>query len=266
MSERAELRLIHAIFFLILSLISFLFFYGFSNPLLNLEELEVNTTLADCTLGETDDLGQEYIDKIIFLGESTTYGLERYGLLDSSKIWTGATSKNGTVQSAGTLSLSPSIDKTRIYYSKTGEAITIGEAVNRDNPPIIIITLGLNNGVSYYSEDEFKACYRVLLRSVINASSTTKVILQSIFPVAASCQIKAFTPERIRLCNAWLQDIAREFGLHYLDTLSVLADDDGYLLSAYDNGGDGIHLNEAGLQAVLYYIRTHGITHMEVIS
>ena len=63
--------------------------------------------------------------------------------------------------------------------------------------------------------------------------------------------------ERIRLCNLWIQDLAREYEIGYLDTASILSDADGYLCEEYDNGGDGIHLNELGLRAVLQYIRTH---------
>ncbi len=263
MEEKIYWSFISCIFLLILSLIAVLFFYGFSSPDFS-AETEVTTGFFNPTLIETKNLGQEYIDKITFLGESTTYGFERYGLLDASKVWTGATAQNGIIKTAGTLSLSPSIDKTRIYHSPSGEAITIGEAVCRDRPEILIITLGLNNGVSYYSEEEFKQCYRILLNAIIGASEKTTVILQSLFPVSSACKIKAFTPERISLCNRWVYDLAAEFHLGYLDTVSVLSDENGYLLPEYDNGGDGIHLNQEGLQAVLSYICTHGITQTEV--
>ena len=82
-------------------------------------------------------------------------------------------------------------------------------------------------------------------------------MLQSLFPVAKSCKIASYTPERIALCNTWIRDLAVEYGIKYLDTASILSDAEGYLFAEYDNGGDGIHLNELGLQAVLRYIRTH---------
>ena len=80
----------------------------------------------------------------------------------------------------------------------------------------------------------------------------------ALFPVAKSCKISAYTPERIALCNEWIHDLALEFDVKYLDTSSSLSDSDGYLISEYDNGGDGIHLNEKGLRMVTQYIRTHG--------
>ena len=214
------------------------------------------------TLRPTGDYGQEYIDKIIFLGESTTYGLQRYGLLsggtETKQVWTGAMISGGKAVSAGTLSLSPSIAHSKIYYPDTGSALSISEAVSIKKPEYLIITLGLNNGASYYSEHEFKHCYRLLLDSVRGSSENTKIILQSLFPVSKACQINAYTPKRIDECNGWIYEIAQEYDLKYLDTAEVLKNDEGYLLPEYDNGGDGIHLNREGLNAVIEYIRTHG--------
>ena len=232
-----------------------------STPQATDEALEVFAN--DTILGKTEDLGQNYIDKIIFLGESTTYGLQRYGVLSggtsTNQVWTGATFSNGVPVSAGTLSISPSIASTKIFYPDSGEALTIRQAVLRKSPEMLIITLGLNNGASYYSKEEFKACYRLLLDSISDSFGSTKVILQSLFPVAQSCTIKAYTPQRIEECNGWILEIAEEYGLKYLDTAECLADENGYLISEYENGGDGLHLNALGLNKVLEYIRTHGI-------
>ena len=137
-------------------------------------------------------------------------------------------------------------------------ALTVSQAIAKKQPEFLVITLGLNNGASYYTEDQFKQCYRMLLNSVIDTSKDVKIILQSLFPVARTCKVSAYTPERIALCNTWIRDLAAEYEVKYLDTVSVLSDEDGYLIPEYDNGGDGIHLNEIGLSAVLQYIRTHG--------
>ena len=234
----------------------------------SLREITVDAHRNTCVLEETEDMGEEYIKRLIFLGESTTYGLQRYGVLpdgqNTTQVWTGASFFQNAVRSAGTLSLSPTIAQTKIYFPETGTALTVAEAIARKQPEFLVITLGLNNGASYYTEDEFKQCYRSLLNSVRETSETVEIILQSLFPVAATCKVSAFTPGRIQLCNQWIRDLACEYGVCYLDTASVLSDESGYLLPEYDNGGDGIHLNANGLRAVLHYIRTHA--HPEVIS
>lgn len=228
----------------------------------NLPEIEVDVARDECILSASEDMGQEYVDKLVFLGESTTYGLWRYGVLsdgkDTKQVWTGASCTDGKTQCAGTLSLSPAIAGTMIYFPDDGTALTVSQAIAKKQPEFLVITLGLNNGASYYTEDQFKQCYRMLLNSVIDTSKDVKIILQSLFPVARTCKVSAYTPERIALCNTWIRDLAAEYEVKYLDTVSVLSDEDGYLIPEYDNGGDGIHLNEIGLSAVLQYIRTHG--------
>lgn len=232
------------------------------NPNDTRSKMAASESISSVLLDPTEDLGDEYIQKITFLGESTTYGLWHYGVLrggkTSEQVWTGATVQNGKVCCAGTLSLSPSITSTKLFYPATGEALTLSEALQRKKPEILVITLGLNNGASYYTEDMFKQCYRMLIQSVKSSSPETVILVQSIFPVAKSCMIGAYTPERIRLCNTWLCDLALEYDLGYLDTASALSDAEGYLKPEYDNGGDGIHLNREGLLEVLRYIRTHG--------
>lgn len=237
-------------------------------PRYNTEELKLGANVEvlandnQNTLRPTKDYGQEYIDNIVFLGESTTYGLWRYGLLsggtDTNQVWTGAMTSGDKTVSSGTLSLSPSIAHSKIYYPDTGSALSISEAVATKKPEYLVITLGLNNGASYYSENEFKHCYRLLLDSVNASSKNTKIILQSLFPVSKACQINAYTPARIDECNSWIYEISEEYNIKYLNTAEVLKNDEGYLKAEYDNGGDGIHLNKDGLNAVIEYIRTHG--------
>lgn len=224
-------------------------------------EIRASSEQDGSLLGLTEDLGETYVRKLLFLGESTTFGLWQYGVLPDGKntkqVWTGATCADGLVRCAGTLSLSPAIAKTPIYYPEEASAISVSAALSKKSPEYLVITLGLNNGASYYSEDEFKQCYRILLNSILNATPSVKIILQSLFPVARTCKISAYTPDRIALCNTWIYDLAKEYGVKYLDTASVLSDEEGFLFSKYDNGGDGIHLNEEGLRAVLQYLRTH---------
>ena len=41
-------------------------------------------------LGQTEDMGQDYIDRFVFLGDSTTYGLAYYDVLPHTQVWTPA--------------------------------------------------------------------------------------------------------------------------------------------------------------------------------
>lgn len=204
----------------------------------------------DTVLGETEDAGQEYIDKLTFLGDSTTYGLIHYKMLKDGKnttqVWTPA---------SGTLTLSQASFAT-IVYPETGEEITIVDAVTRKQPEYLVITLGVN-GVSFMEEDYFKSEYKKLVESVQTASPDTKIICQSIFPVARSYELlQSINNEKIDNANKWICEVASECGVKYIDTNSVLRDAEGWLPEDYHNG-DGMHLQTNSFTLELNNLRTH---------
>ncbi len=203
-------------------------------------------------LGETEDAGREYLDKIIFLGDSTTYGIGYYyrqgysDLCPPSQIWTPA---------SGTLTLSNQATAT-IVYPESGGEITIKEAARLSQPEILLMTLGVN-GVSFMDEQWFIDEYTALINSVREVSPNTKIILNSIYPVASSYQhIGSISNEKIATANSWIKKIADQNGCKYLNTYEVLVSESGTLPEASHNG-DGIHLSGETFGIVMQYIRTH---------
>ena len=85
---------------------------------------------------------------------------------------------------SGTLTLSY-YNIATIVYPETGEELSIADAVARAKPEILVITLGVN-GVSFMDEAWFTRDYTALVQMVQAASPNTKIILNSIYPVAAS--------------------------------------------------------------------------------
>lgn len=203
-------------------------------------------------LSQTSDAGREYLDKIVFLGDSTTYGIGYYydqgytELCPPSQIWT---------PSSGTLTLSYYSVAT-VVYPETGEEIPIVDAVTRAQPEIMLLTLGVN-GVSFMDEEWFISDYTALINNIKTASPNTKIILNSIYPVAKSYgSIDSISNEKIVAANGWIQRIAEATGCKYLNTYEVLVGPDGALPEDSHNG-DGIHLNGETFEIVMEYIRTH---------
>ena len=227
---------------------------------------------TSAVLPQSADMGQEYIDSIIFLGDSTTYHLKSRGVLtggkDTKQVWSGSgvDENDGSIFPAGTLTLDGRITTTHIYYPKTGEALTIADAVAKEKPQYMVITLGIN-GVSYVdlenqkTIENFKQCYKALINAIHRSSPDTKIMLQSIFPVteAYSQSGIGITNEKIDAANTWIMQLAKDTGCKYLDTASVLKNDNGALIALYDNG-DGHHLTTDAYKSILQYIRTHGYT------
>ena len=205
---------------------------------------------SSVVLGETEDAGQEYIDKLTFLGDSTTYGLKYYEVLSGGKnttqVWTPA---------SGTLTLFNYATAT-IVFPEDGQEISIVDAVTRKQPEYLVITLGVN-GVAEMDEDWFKQDYTALVQSIQAASPDTKIICNSIYPVENDYEyINSINNTNIPQANEWIKAVAEATGCKYADSASVLKAEDGSLREDYGNG-DGIHLNADGFNAVLEYLRTH---------
>lgn len=205
------------------------------------------TASAETRLAETTDMGQDYIDKFIFLGDSTTYGLGYYDVVSDNQVWTPA---NGTL----TLAL---WSTATIVYPEDGTEISIKDAVTKSQPEYLLITLGVN-GISFMDEAYFISEYTKLVQAVKEASPNTKIILNSIYPIAASYpESNGITNAKIDTANTWVERIAGSLSVKYLDSESVLKDETGALPESYTNG-DGLHLNKDSFGLVINHIRTHG--------
>ena len=203
-------------------------------------------------LTETSDAGIDYQNSIIFVGDSLTAHIRSRGVLTG-----GTATKQVWCPENNMMNLNSEVTAAKIIYPETGEKMTVAEAAGRAKPAIMIITLGTDWGVSYLSEDEFKACYSDLIKAIKQASPDTKIILQSIFPVTQSCA--TLDNAKIDNANKWVKAIASENGCRYLDTQSILKDENNSLKKDYAEA-DGIHLRKNAYVAILEYIRTHALT------
>lgn len=205
------------------------------------------------TLPLTPDKGQEYQDSIIFVGDSLT------AHLINREVLSGGTATHQVWRCENNmLNLNSEVTSAKIIFPGTGEKMTIAEAAKEAKPPIMILTLGTDWGVAYLGEEEFKSCYTQLVKAIQKASPKTRIILQSIFPVTADCTL--LDNAKIDNANQWVKAIAAENGCRYLDTQSVLKDQNNHLKAEFCNSSDGIHLGRNAYEVILTYIRTHALT------
>jgi len=210
------------------------------------ETLLQNWEVPESSIPVTADGGENYQNKIIMLGDSTTYGMYYYSVLPLSQVWT---------RRDGTLALfNVGNDKIRIVNEESDIDKSISSAIYEQKPEILVVTLGIN-GVSMMSENSFKIAYQGLIDMVKNNSPNTTMIINSIYPITKNAE-NSITNAKIRNANQWLYALANDNNLAYLDSYSLLADNDGNLKNEYCNG-DGMHLSKEGLMVVLNNIRTH---------
>ena len=202
-------------------------------------------------LGETEDMGQDYQDAIVFYGDSNTNGLRLQDMLPggyaTTQVWTPM---------SGTLTLNRwSIDQ--IVYPETWTEMPVTEAMALKRPEYLIVNLG-ENGVSFMDEEYFKSEYTALVQALAEACPETKIMCASLFPVAASYPYQRdINNEKLAAASAWIYEIAEAEGLRYIDLAAAVKGEDG-ALPEHLHIGDGYHLNSEGHQLVLDYIRTHG--------
>ena len=198
--------------------------------------------------------GKTPLEEVSFFGDSTTYGLIRYIVNNTGSLGIPVVDLRRDqilVPPDGTFYLRNLPTATLRYQNQT---LSLKEAFQKAAPKILIVTVGVN-GLPTWTEEDFTAHYNRLLELIRWATPNTRIILQSVYPVAKerSPRLKAFTSDKIDFMNQWIKAIAKVNRLDYLDTASVLKAEDGWLNPTYHNG-DGLHLNTTGFNQVLTYI------------
>ena len=194
------------------------------------------------------------LSQVSFFGDSTTYGLIRYIVNNDGSLGKPITKLQRDqilVPPDGTFYLR-NLPRAMLRYQN--QTFSLKEGFEKASPQILIVTVGVN-GLPTWTQDEFTAHYNRLLELIRSATPDTRILLQSVYPVAKerTPRLKAFTADKIDRMNQWIESIAKVNRLDYLDTASVLKAADGWLDPSYHNG-DGLHLNTDGFNQVLSYI------------
>ena len=207
------------------------------------EEPEISAVLA-----QTSDYGADYLSRFVFLGDSNTHVLSASGALPQTQVWS---------TEGGSWNLTDHASTYIVYANSSGstQEMMIYNAAAVRQPEYIVINLGLT-GLTHTSEAEFKAAYTSLIDTIRMGSPNTKIICQSILPVIDSMSGDV-TNSRITKANEWILAVAEDTGTRYLNAAELLMDETGNLRSEYA-ASNGVTLSEAGCQAVLQYVRTHG--------
>ena len=202
-------------------------------------------TIDNVILPQSADAGDGYINKIYFVGDSTTLHFHKGGI-DRSHI---------LVPKSGTLMLDSSI----LTLAVTEDGLNIPNALKAAGAEIVIITVGVN-GADNFSEIAYKTYYKKLINAIKETSPNTKIILQSVFPVehAFSEKENGISNQGIDRLNGWAKEIAVDCSVRYLDTQSVMKDGNGAMIPAHSEE-DGTHMNALAYEKIIKYIKTHAI-------
>lgn len=204
------------------------------------------------TLSETPDAGQEYIDKLTFLCDSSFIGVRDYGLLSGG---TGTYQVWGT--SSGSMRIAD-INDSDIVFPSDGSSISIADAAMVTKPEILVICVG-QDGLNNVDELGFKTAYTTLLTNILASSPNTKIICCSISSVTTGYNgADGLTTIMISDANDWIREVCASMDVYFTDSGKAVGDGTGSVEIGYLSS-NGKTLNSSGINAILSYLRTHAL-------
>ena len=133
--------------------------------------------------------------------------------------------------------------------------------MEKNKPAKILLSLGTNSA-STMEIDYFIQKYEELLKDIMEVSPNTLILVQSIFPVAASLDDagKGLNNDKINKMNYRLLELCSKLDIPFLNTAEALKDENGQLKNGYyrtSTKENGVHLSEEGNKVAMQYFKTH---------
>ena len=187
-----------------------------------------------------------YFDDVVFLGDSRTDGLRLYSGLQHG---TFLCSTGATVESVFS----------KAVETPAGELPLLDALAALDCGKIYIM-LGINE-LGWNGTETFRTQSTELIQRLRKDHPDAEIVIQSILPVSAEkdAEGRYVNNGRIKEYNQVWLELAEEFDVAYLNVAEGVAGEDGLLPSELCY--DGVHLNQAGCQMWLDYLRTHAINY-----
>ncbi len=195
-------------------------------------------------LPETAMRETAYFDDAVFVGDSITTGIDLYGTLTNA----------GVVASTG-INLETALTA-KTVRNKSGDKVTIPEAVKELKPKKVYLMLG-TNGIDWMSVDSMITQYEKVFDTIKKDNPDAVFYIQSIPPITHEKEKKSsqMSIKKIKEYNARLLKLAQSKKAYYVDVYSAIASDDGYLSS--DISTDGVHFESSVYTTWIEYVRRH---------
>ncbi len=208
--------------------------------------------MRDHILKETATVGEDYFADTLFIGDSRLLGL--------SMTWKDT---DATFYAAVGLSINQ-LNTKKVIKEDAETSYTVMEAIERDQRDYkrIYLMFGLNElGWGYPSV--FIRSVRSVIEQLGELCPNAEVCIMAIMPISSEKTVSNYkgplANERIREFNSLLLSLAAELNIWYLDTYTLMADEEGNLPENY--AGDGIHLYSEHNKKIISYITNHAFAY-----
>lgn len=207
-------------------------------------ETPARTEKSAGPVAESGPVADTYFDDVAFLGDSRTEGFKLYSGLGHGSYFHAV---GATVESVFTKAVDTDQGKMPLL-----------DALAKADCGKIYVMLGVNE-LGWNGTDIFRNQSAKLIDRLQADHPEAEVALQSIIPVSAKQEAKGgyVNNTRIAAYNGVLRELAEEKDCPYINVAEAVTDEEGFLRA--DWTFDGVHLNVAGCQAWLEYLRTHPV-------
>lgn len=209
------------------------------------EEFTLDGMFQDTILKEKE-ASEEYMNKIIYAGDSIVLYYDINKLVPSKRLWY-----------RNSLDPKTALTSTMFHlYKDTNQ--TMVELYKENQPELSILTLGTNS-VAYMEVEVFIENYKKLIQEIQKASPKTKLIVQSIPPVDAK-KDESNSPinnDKINKFNYHIVKMCQELKVKFLNSAPAMKGKDGAAKEGYCIDYDGIHPSKEGHSALYEYTKKH---------
>ena len=197
-------------------------------------------------LQKTEDAGEEYLEHVYFLVDSTFLNMRQSSC--GSRTW---------ASESGSLPLSKVNESGIIKFPNDGSMISAAEAAMIIKPEILVIGLG-SDALADTTEDEFIKNYDTLINDILSASPETQIICCGLPGVVETYNnVDRLDVTVMSDGNDWVQLVCRDTGACFLNVREAVTESAVLLTRFADSNGKT--LNSSGISEFLMYLRTHGV-------
>lgn len=212
---------------------------------LSVKDFDLSKYFDDIILKETGNMGSDYMNNLIFAGDSVYWNMARFSIYDKSKIWA-----------------KPCTDPANIYKQKVEvngkqSSYTIPELINKNKPKYLVLNIG-GCECQYAKVDDFINEYKKFLVDMKENQKDTKIIIQTFNPVIEQKSTPYINNEGRNKFNYFIAKMCRELDIPLLDISNILKDKNTGKCKKDLCMSDGYHPNKKGMRLIVDYVKTHG--------
>lgn len=197
--------------------------------------------------GPFTEVDTSYFDDAVFIGDSRTDTLKLYAGWDNATYYV----KTGT-------NIWSIMDDQVAEDPETGKTISIDEALQKQKFGKVYIMLGVNELGTGTAETYYQQFKKVVTR-LQELQPEAVVFVEAIIHVSSSKDAEgtAINNKEIDARNQWLEKLADNKTVFFLDANEVLDDENGALTEEYTF--DGVHLQAEYLEPWKSFFLSHGV-------